>query len=105
MTVRKGAEDLIKRLLKAKGNKLKSSNFDNQGNLSFGLEEYILIPGLNYNPDWGIIGMDVCIRLARPGFSISRKSPKRKIGKSHRITPDEAKQFMKETFGVEIEGE
>ncbi len=104
VTVRENAEELIRKLLKAVGNRIKASSFDREGNVAFGIEEYILIPGLNYNPDWGIIGMDVCIRLARPGFSIARKSPKRKVGKAHRITPEEAMAFMKGKFGVEIVG-
>ena len=102
VTIRKGIKELLAKLLKAVGNRLKAESFDKEGNVAFGIEEYILIPGLNYNPEWGIIGMDVIIRLARPGFSISKKSPKRRVGKKHRISPEEAMEFMKKEFGVEI---
>ncbi len=103
VTVREGAEDLLKRLLKARGNRLKSSNFDNLGNFSFGIEEYILIDGLKYNPDWGIMGMDVCVTLERPGYRVKRRRLSSKIGKSHLITKDEAIEFVKSAFGVEVE--
>ena len=42
----KKAEDLLKRLLQAKDNKLKLRSFDKEGNFSFGIEEYLLIPGV-----------------------------------------------------------
>ena len=43
-TVRgQGAIELLKRLFTAKENRVKPSNFDDEGNLSFGLPEYIHI--------------------------------------------------------------
>ena len=45
VTVRKGAEALLKRLLVAKENTLKASNFDPRGNFAFGIPEYIEIEG------------------------------------------------------------
>ena len=46
VTVRRGCEALLKRLLEATGNKLKASQFDECGNFSFGILEYIMIPGM-----------------------------------------------------------
>ena len=41
VTIRKKeAEELLKKLLIAKGNKLKASSFDDYGNVSFGIEKY-----------------------------------------------------------------
>ena len=97
------AMELLKRLLEAKGNQIKGSSFDNFGNLSFGILEHIDIPGVKYDPKIGILGLDVAISLTRPGFNIRLRSKhKAKIGKSHKITSDEAKEFFSRTFGVKI---
>jgi large subunit ribosomal protein L5 len=83
---------------------LKASSFDNYGNISIGIHEHIDIPGTKYNPDIGIFGMDVNIVLVRPGYRISRKSRKSaKIGKSHRITKEDAVEFFKQEYGAGVE--
>ena len=57
-----------------------------------------------YNPDIGIFGMDVNIVLNRPGYRIAKKSRKSaKIGKMHRINREEAIEFFKQKYGVEVE--
>lgn len=94
---------LLKRLLEAKGNKIKDSSFDDFGNVSFGIKEHIDIPGIKYDPKIGILGLDVAVSLARPGFNIIYRSKhKAKIGKSHRISSEETKEFLRHEFGVTI---
>jgi large subunit ribosomal protein L5 len=104
VTLRKQtALELIKRLLAAKGNQLKSSSFDNFGNVSFGMKEHIDIPGVKYDPDVGILGLNVSISLTRPGFNIRfRSKHKASIGHGHRITSEEAKEFLMREFGVQV---
>src|SRR3989338_8110852 len=80
VTVRKGKEEFLERLLEAKEKKLQPSNFDNHGNFAFGIKEYIDVPGMEYDPKIGIIGMDVCITLQRKGYSIKRKVIPRRVG-------------------------
>jgi large subunit ribosomal protein L5 len=106
VTLRKAAaEELLKRLLEAKDNILKESSFDESGNFSFGIGEYINIPGVKYDPDVGIMGMDVCVTLERPGYRVKRRSLKRsKVGRKHRITKAEAIEFARKELKVEIEG-
>ena len=100
---REEALEFLKRALAAKKNVLKESSFDNFGNFSLGVHEHIDIPGTKYNPDIGIFGMDINVVLVRPGYRIARKSRKRaKIGKSHRINKQEAIEFFKQQFGVEV---
>jgi large subunit ribosomal protein L5 len=95
----KTAEEVVKRLLEARENILKENNFDNSGNISFGLAEYIDIPGMKYNPDIGTMGLQACITLQRPGFRVKRrKNQKKQIPKNHTITHEDAMQFMKEQF-------
>ena len=104
VTIRgKDAEELLKRLFKAV-DKIKMSQFDEDGNLSFGIKEYIHIPGVKYDPNIGIYGMDVCVTLERPGYRIKRRRYlNRKVGKKHKITKEEAAKFFEEKFGVKVE--
>src|ERR671927_1011182 len=101
---RQAAIEFLKRVIAAKRNVLKTSSFDNFGNISLGIHEHIDIPGTKYNPEIGIFGMDVNVVLSRPGYRIARKSRKStKIGKTHRINKDEAVDFFKQEYGVEVE--
>lgn len=100
---KKKALDLLKRLLEAKDNTLQISNLDNEGNISFGISEYIDIPGVKYDPDIGIMGLQVCITLKRNGFRIRRRILKRRvIPRKHRIKKEEAIDFMKNTFNLKV---
>ncbi len=98
------AIEFLKRVIAAKRNVLKASSFDNYGNISLGIHEHIDIPGTRYNPEIGIFGMDVNIVLNRPGYRIATKSRRNgKIGKTHRINKEEAIDFFKQEYGVEVE--
>jgi large subunit ribosomal protein L5 len=98
------AIEFLKRVVAGKDNVLKASSFDNYGNISVGIHEHIDIPGTKYNPEIGIFGMDVNIVLNRPGYRIAKKSRKSaKIGKMHRINREEAIEFFKQKYGVEVE--
>lgn len=101
---REPAIEFLKRIIAAKKNVLKASSFDDYGNISVGIHEHIDIPGTKYNPDIGIFGMDVNIVLNRPGYRIAKKSRKSaKIGKTHRINREDAVEFFKQEYGVEVE--
>ena len=102
---KKEALEFLKKAFAAIDNRLKASWFDEEGNFSFGIKEYIDLPGIKYKPEIGMLGMDVCVTLERPGFRIKRrKVQKRKIPKEHRISKEEAIEWVKKTFGVEVEG-
>jgi large subunit ribosomal protein L5 len=93
----------IKRLLAAKGMKLPISSFDERGDCSFGIREHIEIPGMKYDPEVGIFGLNVSVLLERPGYRVSRRRRARSIkGKNHVVTRDEATKFFRETLGVEV---
>ncbi|KUO40071.1 MAG: 50S ribosomal protein L5 [Candidatus Hadarchaeum yellowstonense] len=94
---------VLKRLFDAVDNKIKASSFDDSGNVSFGIKEHIDIPGVSYDPEIGMFGMDVTIALERPGFRIKRRSLlRRPVPKSHKITKEEAINFLTTNFGVEV---
>ncbi|MCD6576352.1 MAG: 50S ribosomal protein L5 [Nanoarchaeota archaeon] len=98
------AIEMLKRLFKAVDNTVNPKQFDEEGNLSFGIKEYIHIPEVKYDPSLGIIGLDVCITLKRKGGTRTKRRAYRtaKIGKAHRITKEEAMDFFKEKFGIYI---
>lgn len=98
----KSAEELLGRLMTGVENGIKSSNFDNNGNLSFGISEYVHIPGVKYDYTVGIVGLSVSVTMKRPGFSISKKRIARKVGKTHRIHKEEAIQFIKDKYRIGI---
>lgn len=104
VTVRKKTEELLKRLFGAKEKILPEKCFDNQGNFSFGIPEYIDIEGLNYDPELKIMGLEVAVTLERPGFRVKRRKIKpAQVGKAHQISKEEAISFVKEKFGLEVE--
>ena len=98
------ARDLLKRLLDARGNVVRGKSFDEFGNYSFGIREHIDIPGVKYDPQIGILGLGVTVSLARPGYSIRKRSKHRaSVGRTHAITSSEAQRFMTGEFGVQVE--
>lgn len=100
------AEEILKRLLAAKENKLSHRKFDKFGNLAFGIAEYIDIPGVNYDISIGIIGLEASITLERAGFRIKRrKIGKFNVGTRQKLTKEDAIIFMKSKFNVKIEEE
>lgn len=107
VTVR-GAEcaALLKNLLGAKDNILTGKQFDSQGNVAFGIHEYIDIPETKYDPDIGLLGLQVCVTLSRPGYRVKNRSLRSSaVPKTHRITRDESVQFFKDQFAVKLSEE
>lgn len=100
---KKKAKEVLKRLLEAKENKLKSSNFDQAGNVSFGIHEYIDVPGTKYDPKLGVLGFQACVTLERPGYRVKRRRiMARKIPKKHMVSKEDAMMFMQKEFSVTI---
>jgi len=104
VTLRKQrAMEFLKKVLPVIDNKLSKQGFDRHGNFSFGIKEHIEIPGVKYDPEIGIFGMDVCISIARPGYRVkNRRRAKARIGSKHTLTPEEAMEFAREALRVEI---
>lgn len=97
------ADKAIKMILNGIGNKLKSRQFDAQGNVSFGINEHIDIPGMRYDPDIGIFGMNLSITFEKPGYRIKRrKIQRKKIPAKHMVTKEETMKFMQDKFQVKI---
>jgi len=99
----KAAEDFLAIALKAAGNSLKNGQFDEQGNFSFGLEEHTDFPGMRYNPEIGIFGMDISVAMKRAGYRIARRRiAQKKLPSRQRLSKAETMEFVREKFGVVI---
>lgn len=97
------AEKAISMVLNGIGNKLKVRQFDAQGNVSFGIEEHIDIPGMRYEPEIGIFGMNVSITFEKPGYRIKRrKIQRKKVPAKHQVTTEETVKFMQDKFQVKV---
>jgi len=106
VTLRKNkAEEFLRKAFASRKNTIPESAFDDMGNFSLGVKEYIDFPGAKYNPKIGMFGFDVCVTLKRRGYRVSRrKIGKSRVGKAHRIKKQEAIEFVKNRFGVKVEG-
>ncbi len=103
VTVRgKEAIELLKKLLGAIDNTLKEKQI--QENLvSFGIDEYINIPGMKYVREIGIRGFNVTIVFERPGVRVKKRKIKRgKLPRKQHVTKKEIIDFMKDKFKTEI---
>jgi large subunit ribosomal protein L5 len=96
--------EFLKKALPIIDNKLSKKCFDKHGNFAFGLKEHIEFPGVKYDPEIGIFGMDICVTVNRHGYRVKdRRRKKGKIGSKHILTPEESMVLAKDTLGVEIE--
>ncbi|MHC1582888.1 MAG: 50S ribosomal protein L5 [Candidatus Syntropharchaeia archaeon] len=96
-------EEFLKKAFKINQNAMSLYGFDESGSFSFGIEEHTDFPGMSYDPEVGIFGMDVSVTLCRPGYRIKRrKVGRKKIPNSHRVKREDAIRFVQEKFGVRI---
>lgn len=102
VTIKKNINELLQNLFIA-AHTFKKKQF-NSGFLSFGVKEYIEIPGLTYQRDIGIMGFDATVNLKRKGFRVKlRKLKKSEVGKKHKITKEETLKFFTDNFKLNIE--
>jgi large subunit ribosomal protein L5 len=99
------AMQFLKEAFWVKDNRIADYSFDPEGNFSFGVGDYTDFKDKKYDPDIGIFGMDISVTLARAGLRVKRRKKARaKIPKSHRITPKEAKDYVRSKLEVEVVG-
>ena len=97
------AEGFLQRALPIRERRIYAYSFDREGNMSFGISDYTDFDGMKYDPEIGIFGMDISVVLRRTGNRITQRAlVKRKIPKSHRVDRDEAIQYMKENYEIEV---
>ena len=104
MTTLRGedARKFLEKVLPAAGT-IDSDSFDGNGNFSFGIGEYIDIPGVDYDADIGMMGFEVAVKLERPGYRVKKRDYRpSEVGKDHKVTDEDAQNFITENFDVEV---
>ena len=82
---------------------ISESQFDDTGNLSFGVEDHTDFPSQEYDPNIGIYGLDVTTTIVRPGYRVAKRDKvTRSIPSNHRMTAEDAIAFLETNFDVEI---
>jgi large subunit ribosomal protein L5 len=93
------AERFLERAFEARDRQLDPMSIDRAGNFSFGIPDYTDFTGMKYDPEIGIVGLDVAVEIGRPGWRIrARHTASRPIPSSLRSTPEETRKFVQERF-------
>lgn len=83
--------------------RLSRSQFDETGNVSFGIAEHTEFPGQEYDPNVGIYGLDVTVSLTRPGYRVSKRDVgSRSLPAKHRLDAEDATRFLEAAFDAEV---
>jgi len=102
ITLRKDIKEFLKKMLATVDNELRKKQIS-ENNFSFGIKEYIEIPGIEYQRDIGIRGFDVTVVFKRTGRRVKlRKIKKGKTPKRQKITKEEIIKFLEDNFQVEF---
>ncbi len=102
VTLRDNVHEVLKRMLTAIDNKLKRKQIS-VNNFSFGIKEYIEIPGIDFQRDIGIMGLDVTVVFKRAGRRVRiRKIKPGKIPARQKIPKEEIIKFMEDNFQTEF---
>ncbi|KAF4663722.1 60S ribosomal protein L11 [Perkinsus olseni] len=92
------AAEILERGLKVKEYELRDQNFSETGNFGFGISEHIDL-GMKYDPSTGIYGMDFYVHMGRPGRRVGeRKRKSAHVGRHHRVSADETKEWFKAKY-------
>jgi large subunit ribosomal protein L5 len=98
---RERASTFLHRALETRQNFVHEYQFDENGNVSFGIVDHTDFPGMTYDPQIGIFGMDVIISLKKPGYRVARRHPaQRRVPIRHRVTREDAIAFLQSNYSV-----
>jgi len=96
------AVSILRRILGAIDNTLKKKQISDN-HFSFGIEEYIEIPGIEYQRDIGIRGFNATVVFTRAGARVQRKKIKSgKMPKRQQVTKNEIAKYMGDVFKTTI---
>ena len=89
-------------MLTAVDNKFKKKQVSDN-HFSFGIKEYIEIPGMEYQRDIGIRGLNITVVFSRPGLRVKRKKIKHgRVPKKHYVKKEEIIKYMGDNFKTKI---
>ena len=104
VTIRQNIKEFLEKMLVAVDNTLKKKQIS-ENNFSFGIHEYIEIPGVEYQREIGIRGFDVTVVFKRTGRRVKLRKIKRgKVSKRQAISKEEIIKFMEENYNTEFVG-
>ena len=94
--------DLLKRLFAALDNEIKKKQIT-ENHVSFGIKEYIEVPGLEYDREIGILGFEASLVFKRKGKRVKMRKIKRgKYPKRQSVTKQEITDFLIKNFRVGV---
>ena len=104
VTIRKDVAPLLNKLLVAVDNTIRRRQIAHN-HFSFGIKEYLEIPGVEYQRDVGIMGLDVTVVFKRSGRRVAlRKIKKGTFPKIQGVFREEIIKFMEEKFNTNFIG-
>ncbi|HEV2165828.1 MAG TPA: 50S ribosomal protein L5 [Thermoplasmata archaeon] len=93
------AEEFLDRAFEARDRQFDPLSIDRNGSFSFGIADYTDFTGMKYDPEIGIVGLDVCVEMGRAGWRVrERRLASRPIPKALRATRDETRAFLAERY-------
>lgn len=98
------ARKFLKKAIDVRNGVIPWYNFDDEGNLNFGIPDYTDFEGMKYDPDIGIYGMNITAVITRAGGSRvrNRRLLRSKPGRSHRMDREEATAWVAKEFGATV---
>lgn len=100
VTIRRNYEDLLKKLFVTVDNQVRKKQIS-ENNFSFGIKEYIEIPGMEYNREIGMLGLETDIVFKRKGKRVKiRKIKKGKYPKRQSVTKQEIIDYLIKHFNL-----
>ena len=97
----KQAKEILKKLLPAINNTIKEKQIKDNF-VSFGIPEYIEVPGMEYIREVGIMGLEVTAVFTRAGKRIEKKKIKRGKTKRQVVSAKEIEDIMINKFDLNI---
>jgi len=92
---------LLKRLFAAVDNRIRKKQIA-VNHFSFGIKEYIEIPGEEYDREIGTMGFNVTVVFSRKGKRVGRKKIKHgRIPEKQAVSREEILHFLKLNFNTE----
>ncbi len=93
---------LLKRFFAALDNSVSKKQVM-ENHASFGIKEYIEVPGMEYSREIGILGFEFDISFARKGKRVKiRKIKRGKYPKKQAVTKEEIISYLEKNFNLEI---
>lgn len=98
------AVNLLRKLLASVDNKIRRRQIS-ENSFSFGIKEYIEIPGMQYQRDIGLRGLECSVSFIRAGKRVIRKKIKRgRLPKKQNISKEEIMSYLENKLGVILTG-